>query len=323
MSATLNVNSSHVSFGDNAVASNPRLNYFSWLRRIDGVEVRNPRAEAFVIEPGQSKIIFDGARLSLTDSTFLDLTLSTVTSGRYRLAYASGTVPGFRTDRGVDLNGVAVTMEVLPNASLRLSVGSSEFSGVSTGDIVLIPSEATGDSESPFNALNVGYWRVLARTNTELTLVRLAGEIFEGTGEEVTVTDASQVQVFSVAGVQVGDKMEITDDFPVDVQKTFTVTAVTANWIEFSCTVPLPSVSGVPGGAVRFYGSGKRFLRIEVDQEGAVQLNGSTDLSNRLSPLIPADSDKVAWFEKFGPSYSLTIKNLSSDVMNVNVLTAE
>lgn len=323
MSATLNVNSSHVAFGDNPNSGNPRLNYFAWLRRTEGVEVSNPRSEAFSIEPGESKVIFDGARLSLTDATVLDLALSSTDSSKYRLSHASGTAPGFRTDRAVDLSTEEVTMELLANASLKMSVGSSLFGSVVAGDILFIPHTTTGDAESPFNVLNVGYWRVQARSGAELTLVRLAGETFEGASEVITVADASEVQVFSVAGVQIGDKLEISDDFPTDIQKTFVVTDVTASWVEFTSTSPLPEVEGVVAGAVRFYGSGKRFLRVEADQEVAVQLNGDTGLTNRLSPLTPADADKMAWFEKFGPCYSLTLKNLSSDAVNINVLTAE
>src|SRR5690606_14922263 len=96
----------------------------------------------------------------------------------------------------------------------------------------------TGDAalSSPFNVLNGGFWSVLARTSTVVTVVRPNGESFSGTSEAVALTSDAQLQAFSSSGVQVGDTLEISGGFSAVTQKAFEVSTVTPGWVEFVST---------------------------------------------------------------------------------------
>jgi hypothetical protein len=270
--------------------------------------------------------MFDGTRTTSIDGTTqFQVTLNPMDPSLYRFTWVSGALPVFRVARATNLSGTQVTVTTAANGSATFSVSSgTPFSGVQSGDIVFIPGISTGDPASPFSDINTGYWEVLGASGTALQATRLAGQQFVGINEQVTVTDAAQFQIFSSTGVQVGDKVEISSGFAIATRKTYEVVAVNPKWVEVVSTSPLALETAAPGmGGMSFYTSSKRFVRVEVDQEALVRMNGDTGSSQRLSPVIPGDSLQTAWFEKFGPAWSLVIVNRSASRMTVNMLTCE
>ena len=329
MDAFLNVTMKLLAFGDKSLNSNPRLRYVDWNRDASGIQVRDPKAESHSIDPGATKLIFDGTRATtISGSTAFAVTLSPLDPSRYRIAWTGGTNPTFRTDRSLTLNGIAVTIAAQANSTVIMTVpaGPPDFTGVNAGDTVFIPDASTGDAAGPFSPLNGGYWQVLAvLSSTSLSLARFAGTDFSATNEVVTLTANSQLQAFSTAGVQVGDKVDISAGFATTTRTTFEVIAVTQTFIEVISTTALPPETAITPGTsgMIFYTDAKSFLYVEADQEAAVRLNGSTDSSQRLSPIEAGNPDRPGIFLKRGPAWSLSIVNRAPVTLNVVVIHAE
>ncbi len=316
-----------VAFEDAGANSNPTKKPVEWGRAVSNVPVENAGTQRYKIQPLGTLTVIDGTRTTSIDGTStFSIAVNTADSNRYRIANTSGTAPGFRTDRGVDCTGIVLTAVVNANLSVTITAGSgTPFSAVQVSDIVFIPGLSTGDAANVFNALNVGYWTVLSRSNTSITMVRLAGEIFTGISDVVTPTDALQLQAFSSAGVQIGDTVEISAGFATTAQHAYEVLAVNPLWIEFASTSPLGAETGIQPGSTGlvFYTSAKRWLRLETDQEMVVRMNGDTGNTNRVEPIIPGDDNFVGWNEKFGAVWKLVLVNRTTRVLNLTVMSAE
>lgn len=329
MDAFLNVTQKIQAYGDQNINSNPRLKYVDWSRDASGIPVSNPKSQGYTVDPGATKLIFDGTRsTTIANDTEFDVSLSSLDPSRYRITWSGGTNPNFRVDRNLTLDTIAVTFTVQLNNSVIVSVpslASSDFTGVLPGDIILIPNVTTGDPASPISVLNGGLWQVLGvQDSKNLTLVRLAGVDFEAVSETQTLTSDIQFQAFSASGVQIGDSVDISMGFAAVTQRTFEVAYVSSNYIEIVSTLPLPAQTGITPTAAGmiFYTDAKSFLYVEADQECAIRLNGSTDNSQRISPVEASNKDRPGVYMKRGPSWSLTVVNRSSVSLNLLVIDA-
>jgi len=326
MDATLKLTSNTLAYGDVGTTNNPAKRFCDWSIQRQ-YPVRNPKAEPFTIAPGVSFAVFAGTRDTAIDNTTeFTLSLSTLASDRYRFTHTAGTAPELRTDRALALNGNSVQMTVNQNQTVTaVASAGGLFAAVVAGDTLFIPGSTTGDTASPFDAINEGYWLVLdADGDTTLQLTRPSNQSFQGTTELVAITDNAQIQAYSSDGVQVGDGVAIDGAFPVSVQRTYEVVAVNPEWFEVVTSVPLPiGVSATPDTALKFYSAAKRYIRIEADQECVVRLNGDTGDSNRLSPWVAADPDNTAFMEKVGPCWQAVVVNKSTSLLNILVVSAE
>lgn len=329
MDSTLNVSTKILAFSDTGeITSNPRLKNVDWYRDISGMPVANPRSEGYSIAPGGSKTIFDGTFVSTIDgTTAFDLTLSPLDPSRYRIAHSAGTAPGIRTGRGLALNGVSVTFTVNNNATMTVSVPAGpDFTAVQVGDSVFIPHTTTGDVSSPVSVLNAGYWEVLAKASSlNITLVRPSGTDFEGITQTVALTASSQLRAYSATGVQVGDSVDITAGFSLSTRKTFEIVAATDLFIEIISTTALAAQAGVLPGATGlvFFSTNKVFVYVEANQECAVRVNGDTGNYQRLSPPDASNALWPAQYMRRGPTWLLTIVNLSATTVSGLVVHAE
>jgi hypothetical protein len=315
-------------YDDATSSNNPQLRLPEW-RRSALETVNNPVAEKVAIAPGGSLSVFSGSRTVLTDgTTAFSIALNPVMSSVYRVTNTAGTAPAFRTSRSLVVSGVLMTLAVNNNATLTVSVGVPTFGAVQVGDIIFIPGTATGDAAllSPFSPVNVGLWVAIGVSTTQLTLIRPTGVSFSGISEAVTPTANTQFIAYSAAGVQVGDSLEISAGFSSVTQTTFKVSSVTPSWVEFLSSTPLPLETGIlpTASGMTFYTSAKRYIRIEVDQETIIKLNGDTGNSNRVTPRTAGTSDGFGWIEKWGLSWQLVITNRSTtSTLNATVITAE
>ncbi len=328
MLAKLTISSKAQSFNDNSSNNNPLRRFFDWTREIRGLVVDNPQSHNGTLGFGASATIFDGVRATTLDgTTAFTSTLSALDGGsRYRFTFVSGTDPTLRTDRALTLNTRVMTFTVNSNQTVNVSIGGGSMSAVQVGDIVFVPHTTTGDDANVLSTDNAGYWQVIALiSSTNIQITRLAGESFSATGEVQTLTDDSQFQAFTSDGVQVGDSVTISAGFATATQKTFTIDKVTSTWFEVLSTSSLPSESAKLPTATGmiFYTNVKRFLRVEVDQDVALQFNGDTGTACRTSPFQPGDTEQPGWMEKIGPTYKLVIVNKSATSLNYSVFTAE
>jgi hypothetical protein len=315
-------------YDDPAPTSNPTSRQIDYSMTQAAIPVDNAQTESFNIDPGATFLVFDGVReTSLDDTTVLNLTLNGADASVYRLTYATGTFPNFRTDRDSDCSGIELTLEVLANLTLSVTAGTGNpFVGVQVGDTVFIPGLKTGDSAGPFNDLNCGFWTVLSVVNSaQIVLGRFADTVWEGISEVVTPGGPLDFQTFSPDGVQIGDTVDISAGFSKPVQRAFDLTNVTAGWIEFRSTAPLGPESGVAPTEAGFaiYTQRKRFIGIRTDQEIVVRYNGDTGNSNRVEPWLAGTKGMEGSNHKFGSVWKLEIYNRSTARAQVRVASAE
>lgn len=318
-----------LAYDDVAATSNPKQIRIQRRPSVFNIPVSNPGTYPVSngIAPGASATIIDGVRATTLDNTSaFSLALSAYDPSRYRITWTGGTNPTFRTDRALALQSVPLTLTVNANLTLTVSAGGgTPFAAVQVGDVVFVPGVSTGDSVSPFNPLNEGYWYALSATNTSVTLKRADGTVFSGASEAVTPANNTQMEAFSAAGVQVGDTVGISAGFAATAQHSYEILAATASWVEFQSTAPLGPQAGVTPTATGmiFYTAAKRFFAVESDQEVAVQINGDTGTTRRIEPWVPGDPNFVGFSAHVGPTWKLVLVNMSSVVANVVAYAAE
>jgi hypothetical protein len=326
MQGTLNTIVSILAFADSTVSSNPRLRAVDWRRDQSGVSVDNPKSEGHTLEVGETKTIFSGIRsTSIASNSAFSLALSTLDPSKYRITYTGGTDPVLRTARSVASTGVALTLVAAANATLTMTAASNIFGAVVAGDEVFIPNTNTGDSSNEFSVINSGYWVVLSAAAGALVLVRPTGQDFEAVSEVVTTSTNSHLLIYSSAGVQVGDNVDITAGFSTAARKTFEVMAVTSKFIEIVSTSPLPAETGITPTVTGmiFYSSTKTFLYLETSQEIAVRVNGDSTDNHRLSPLDSADAGAPGIYMRRGPTWSLVLVNRAPTAADIVVIHCE
>lgn len=312
-------------FADPNQTNNPQLRNFDWTRQINGLPVNSPGCREYRVDPFDSLDIFNGTKAITVDNTTV-FSVSNVSgyNSKYRLAYVSGTVPGFRTARSLTLSGGSATFTPQANQSVVLThSGGSVFGSVQTGDIVYVPGVSTGDT-ALFDPLNEGEWSVLYAAASALTLVRLPGSIYEVKGETVALTTNTQIQAFSAAGVQIDDVLQLKASFPTTLTRSYEITRVTANSLEFVSTQILPAITSItPGiGSVVIYSDAKQFLGIESNQEIELFINGSTT-GIPIEPWVAGDPTKVGSFHSTGTAFSLSITNKTAQQATVTIWSVE
>lgn len=325
--STLTHSTGFVLYDDSNVSNNPSTQFGNWKKSQYNITVSKPSGPTkYNILPGATQNVFSGVRtLTFDGTTQFTLSLNPVKSATYRMSAVAGTAAGFRTKRAADLNGQNVTITINNNALANFAQ-SAALTGVTVGDIFFIPSVLTGDSAGPFNEQNSGYWQVYSISGTNFTAARLTGESFSGVAETVSVTSSSQIVFFSNSGVQVGDKLQIVSGFSSVSKKTYSISNISWNWVEFVSTEPLPLESAiiVGVGGIVVYNSAKRWIRIESDQELVLRFNGDTGNSLTIPPRLNGSPDSVSWFDSWGLFYSLDIVNKSSiSTANVIIATVE
>lgn len=325
----LNLTLKSTAFADQPSVSNPNRRHYDWGVSQTGLPVANPKSTPYSIPPNSSQSIFSGTRsTSLDDTTVLTLAVSTLSANRYRFTNTSGTAPVFRTARSVTPNGHTATWTANSNATSTLTSSTTgDFTNVVAGDTLFVPGLTTGDSAGPMSPLNEGFWLVLSKngTSTTLQLMRPTGTDYSGISEAVSITSNTQLVFFSAAGVQTLDTVDISAGFSLPVRQAYVIQAVTPTWFEVIATgtLPVSEVATPTTSGIAFYSSAKRFVMVEVDQEAAIQYNGDSSTTNRVSPIVPGDPDGKGFSYKWGATWSLTVVNRSSNVLELNVLTAE
>lgn len=327
IAATLRLISTAVAYTDVGETDNPTKRNFDWSTD-RSYPVSNAKSFPYTVDPGATYTLFSNSRATTADGTTqYTLTLSTLAATRYRFTWTAGTNPTLRTARALALNTRTVTVTANANLTVTMATQAGDWTAVQAGDTVFIPDTTTGDSASPFNIMNVGYWTVLAVAGdgSSVTLARPTGTGFIGYSESVPITANTQVVAYSAAGVQVGDTVDVNAGFTGNVLQTYSVVAVTSTWFEIVSTLPLPSgVAALPGASgVQFYNVAKRWVRIEADQLCVARFNGDTGNTNKIAPWAPADQDNVGYQEKTGPVYSLVVVNLSNAPLNLTYWSVE
>lgn len=333
---TLNIHAHLLAFSDpDAGTSQPRFRNVDWAPARSQLPVNTPINRELELAPGETRTVFDGQRVTAIDNTTeFDLTLNLAKPGVYRLSHSGGTAPAFRVSRALTLSGLVVTAAVNNNATMEFSLdaaSSSTFAGCVPGDTVFIPDLTTGDTQSPFNVMNTGFWTVLALgpngigANRKLTCSRPLGQAFQGVSETVTLTADAEFRAFSSGPVQAGDSLEISAAFSPVTRRTYQVSAVTDDWLEFTSGQSLPLEAGVvPNGGLRIYSDAQSVVYVETDQDATVRINGSAGDHVIAQPQRVNDLDSRSMFLLTGTVWRLDLVNRNvSEPMTALVIGAK
>lgn len=307
-------------YQDSNPSNNPSLNLFKWSRDHQGLDIQEPESKSLSLPAGQSLTLFSGSISTSADiTTTWNIALKSGTSNTYKISKASGTSPVFRTQRtsGADAttqitvtkNATLLTFTSTGGTALNLIIG-----GVVVGDEVRIGNL--------FNSANRGKFKVLSRTATSLTIENSAG-IAEG---PITLGAGftEQFDVFSSAGVQVGDKVDLITGFSSVSFGTYEITDVSPDYIEIYSLSALPSETSISNNpsALFIYRSSKSFVYIESSQKLEIKIDSSAT-PNGLEPMNAGTTLKPGVFMSSSSMKSLEITNKSQDVADIFYVIAE
>lgn len=303
-------------YSDQHSSNNPSLNHFKWNRSLNSVQVGNPQEQPLQLAPGETKTLFNGSRtLAQDNTTEYSIALKPLTSSTYTLSWSGGTAPNFRTPRSTGADATTqVTVTLNGPVATFTSTGGTLFNlaGVQVGDSVFVGNL--------FNPLNQGFNKVIAVTSTSFSVANPSafaeGPITLGAGF------ASQIQIFSAAGVQVNDKLVISGGFSSATQGTYVITAVYANAVEFYSTSILPQEGPILTEAIAIYSNAKQFVYIEADQHCDISINGTN--SDDIQPFFSGGLVVApGLFMRTSTVYSLSVTNVSNSTANVLMLSVE
>lgn len=279
-----------------------------------------PYEQGVTIQPGSAYTFFDGTRTIPADNTtILQFALSPLNVDPiYRFTWVSGTRPGFRTDRGIDLSAQTVVVGVNTNETITMTATAGSFAAVQVADEIMIPGLSTGDPAGPFSEANVGRWVVLAKNggSSILQLSRPVGTSFSAIGESVPVASAPQVVAMSPGPVRIGDSVRVVAGFSDPVRRGYVVSQVAPDWFEIVTSESLPSLEvGTGGQPPIFYANSKTVASLQFDQEIDLEINGSAP--QPWSPISPGQVPGL-WLQT-GPIWSLRATNRSAQALRAMV----
>ena len=298
-------------YADNCPSNSPSLNYTNWTRELSGIAVDRPISSSFTLAPNETYQIFNGARtLTQNGSTSYTLAPKVGTSNTFTLTYAgAGTAPNFRTLRSttgnattqiqVTVNGAQATYSVIGGTAMNFT-----SAGTQVGDSVFIGSGV-------FATPNQGVFSIIAFTDTSITIENTSAV---AETQLLGSTYASQIQVYSAAGVQIGDNLLISAGFSAISQGAWEITAVYPQSVEFYSTIPLPAESNIVT-QVAVYFDLKNFVYVESNANVQVSLNGS--VAATINPWNLTTGTQPGQFMLKSSMWSCSIQNVSSTVATV------
>jgi len=324
MNSIMNIINQLLAYSDNTgTTDNPQKRDFDWSRKFHSISVQNPAHDRVQIPSGVSEVLFDGITPTDLADGISEMQIEAVRDSVYRLSVTSGP-SGFRTARV--LTGLTDCDVTINNNS----VATFKFTGATTdavvGDIMHIAGSCSFDAAPySFSSLNSGNWNIIAVSGDTIQAVRPVGQPFSGVTESVTTIPADQVSMYSSAGIQTGDKFEISDGFSLASHRVYEVVDARPEEILFSSVVAIPEESGVTfnTGDVVFYSNAKKIIYIESDQNIIVQFNNDISDLNKISPFEVGNPDLVGFLHQTGVIYKTVIINKSVNVANVRFFTAE
>lgn len=304
----------------NGITDNPILRNFDWSRRIYSIPVDNAQTETKTLAPNQSLEIFSGI-VSHNITVAEDVVLSLLGDSVYRLSVVGGG-SFFKTKKAV--SSITTCDISINNQTIANFDFDAATLGAAIGDTLRCKGYNTKDSNTAWNSINTGDWVIIGINGSVLTCKRPIGQTFEAIEETATITGAD-LEIFSNAGVQVGNSITLEDNFLIYGKQSFIVQDVTSSTINFMSGEPLPVdiVTQYILNKITFNNKTKRFLYVEASNSVAVQLNGDTGSNFVVEPITYNDLQQPGFFTKFGAMSACTVKNLTLESVNVTFLMAE
>jgi hypothetical protein len=315
--STLNLLHSMVAYNDSTggtINNNPKFRVADWNRQYFGLDVENCQSQNLILGPNVSVTLYDGSRITTIDGT-TTFSLTNTTGSTYRISYSTGTVPGFRTARSINTSDTT-TFNVSINNNSVVSISQSagpavNFSSVQVGDIVYI------SSTSLFSSSNQGYFPIIAKGSNYIQIQNASA----GAESNISLSTnyATDFQIYSSSGVQVGDTAAISSGFSPVTLGSYQVTAVAPSFFEFMSSDPLPLETSITTTAsgLNFYSNAKFITYIETDQRCYIRFDSDSTNVATIEPFA-SDDGVMSMFIKTGYNYKAVLTNRSS-VANCNV----
>ena len=307
-------------YEDSNSTNNPSMNHFKWQKDLQGITISEPTSKQVTLQVGESLSLFAGSvSISADNTTSYDLSLKSGTTNNYKISHSGGTAPLFKTPRS-EGHDATTEVTITKNGSVLKyeSTGGTLFSliagGVVVGDEVRISSE--------FNVNNQGKFKILSLDAVSFTVENSIGA---AEGPVTLGADfANQINIYSSAGVQVGDKVDVKSGFSSVSHGTYEITDVSHDYFEFYSLKSLPEEAGILNDpdVMLIYRDAKQFLYIESDKELDVKINGSA-ITNEVLPLKCGTILKPGVFMSSSSIKSAEIINKSRDAAKVFFVTAE
>jgi hypothetical protein len=301
-------------YEDSNPSNNPSRNYVKWLREMQGISGDKPQSLEFSLAPGESKSLFNGSRtLAHGGTTEYSIDLKAGTTNTYILSNPAGQAPNFRTPRTVladNTTEITVTQNgsVLSFEATNGTLPAFVAGGAVVGDTVYI--------NGPFALNNQGYFTIISLTATKISVKNEGGQA-EG---PITLTGASDIEIFSAAGVQAGDKLVVSGGFSPVSRATYEITQVRANELEFYSSEALPAEI-VTTTALSVYYSSRQFVYLEASDKLDLTINGSA--AGKVEPFIEASSKKPGLFMIKSTMWSMSVQNNGLETVTVYVTSIE
>jgi hypothetical protein len=303
-------------YEDTNPTNNPTMNNVKWTLSTTGLDVSEPESKSLKLQAGETLNLFSGlVNISDDNTTTYNIALKAGTSNSYKISHNAGAAPIFRAARttGADAttqitvtkNGPILTFASTGGTALALLLG-----GVLVGDEVRIGGN--------FNTSNKGKFKLIARTATSFQVENAAGQA-EGP-ITLGVDFATILEIFSSAGVQVGDKVELEDGFSSVTLGTYEITDVNPNYIIIYNIKSLPEETNI-NTELKIYNNSKKFLYVETNKKLSMLINGIS--VGNIEQMNAGTSLKKGIFMKSGSMYQASITNASSEEASVFFVSAE
>jgi hypothetical protein len=308
-------------YSDSHSSNAPDRNNFKWTRNYNGVSVRNPIGYGFSLAPGETKTLFNGVR-ALTQDNTTQYSIAPVAGNPnlYALSWVGGTNPTFRTGRTSGANATTQVTVTLNGPVLTFtSTGGQNFNlisgGVVVGDYVRIGNL--------FNVANQGMadWKIISVTATSFSVSNqigaAEGPITLGSGF------ANQIDIYSAAGVQIGDTLQILSGFSPVTQGSYQVTGVSDKFLQFASLSILPTEGPFATEPIAVYSQAQKMVYLESDQNVTMSINGVS--GSNLGPFATTDAcgnplcsgNQPGVFMTTSTIWSLTVTNTSTNTANL------
>lgn len=251
------------SYEDAASSNNPNLNHFKWTRQVMTGDSSEPQSIQTFAQYGVQTTLFSSTYSTNQDNT-TEYQLSFQSGNLYSLEAIAGTLPNFRTDRGL-LVSTDVVMDV------SISGSAVTFTQIS-GTPIVTANLAIGDEvkiSNNFNSFNQGSFKLLSFTANSVTISNPVGVAESG----VDATDSILIQ--SSNGVQVGDNLFLPETFS-GATGIYSVTNVFPNRLVISSIKTLPPVT-VASQIVTFTKANK-MVYIESSKAAKLTINGTATI---------------------------------------------
>ena len=309
----------YLAFNDATVSNSPNLKLADLTYKFNSSCSSKVQTQDIEINPGETMSMFSSSR---TINSVLGTQLSLQKQATFNTYRITANSDIFRTSRATPQVG-NVDLAISKNgglATLSIVAGTLDWSAVQIGDVIEI---------SPlWSMVNQGKFSVIAKTASTIIYKNL-NAVVESKAAVPNVSTLYKIYSngFSANSIQIGDKFQLGAPFYQISQGTYTITAVSPEFIEFLSQ----SISGLPdqtgiimaSDTLAAYGDAKGFLFIIAQNKVAIHLNASTEDNVIIEPCVPNVADKAGIMIKQGLFFSLEIKNLSNDIAKLIVVTSE